>query len=477
MNAWYPRLTAHSLVIAISVLTYVLTTRAERERRPPAIAIAWVLGMLALPYLALPMYLLFGRRKLQRRKKQAAQLPPHAEHWAADLIDSFDLPAATPAAIRMHHDGGESAAALFEIMDAAEHRLDVCTYILGNDAFGHAALERLMACASRGVQVRLMIDGVGALQLPRARFQQLEQAGVATAIFSPLFARRTQGPRNLRNHRKMAVADGKAIWAGGRNLAAEYFTGTTRTPPWGDLTFDLRGDVAHAAETQFESDWVWAGGRPASQERWEMVAANLAVAASTPRRTPSPGAVLTATSASQDGIAQFLPSGPDQTEDTVHALLIDGCFHARERIVAVTPYFVPDASLETALRLAARRGVKVDLCIPAKSNHRLADFARSRSLRALAQVGVNVHLLPAMNHAKAIVFDRSLAVSGSVNLDSRSLLLNYESAVVFYSEAQIDWLAQWIEALLPKAVEFDRRPPTLARDVCEGLLLTVAYQL
>ena len=84
------------------------------------------------------------------------------------------------------------------------------------------------------------------------------------------------------------------------------------------------------------------------------------------------------------------------------------------------------------MRLAARRGVKIDLCIPAKSNHRLADFARNRALRALSQAGVSMHLLPYMNHAKAVVFDDIAGASGSVNLDSRSLLLNYECAVVFY---------------------------------------------
>ncbi len=121
-----------------------------------------------------------------------------------------------------------------------------------------------------------------------------------------------------------------------------------------------------------------------------------------------------------------LPRNPRRRrrlEDTVHALLIDACFQATHRMIAVTPYFVPDVSLETAMRLAARRGVQIDLCIPAKSNHILADFVRNRSLRALTKAGVAVHLLPYMNHAKAVVFDDSIALCGSCNLDSRSLLL------------------------------------------------------
>ena len=461
MSVWLPTVSLHSLVIVVSVLAYILTTRAQRERRPPSIAIAWVLGMIALPYLVLPMYLMFGRRKLPRKTLPRSAARSKAAHWAQALIESFGLPGSSPAAINMHPDGRDSADALFSVMSSAVSRLDICTYILGDDDFGREAMQRMIERARCGVDVRLLLDGVGAIQLPRACFKSLELGGVETAIFSSLFARRTQGPRNLRNHRKMVIADGAHLWAGGRNLAAEYFLGLAGAPAWRDLTFDLRGPVAEAAAAQFELDWVAAGGKPASADATAVAAAVIAGTASQ--------------SAASE--AQFLPSGPDQSEDTVHALLIDGCFQARDRMLAVTPYFVPDVSLETAMRLAARRGVRVDLVIPARSNHRLADFARSRALRSLSQAGVNVHLMPYMSHAKAVVFDHSLALSGSVNLDSRSLLLNYECAVVFYGRAEIDWLAQWIDAQIPETVPFDCRPPGLLRDLCEGLLLTVAYQL
>ena len=467
MNAWFPRITFHSLVIVISVLTYVLTTRAEHERRPPSIAIAWVLGMIALPYLVLPMYILFGRRKLPRRVLRWSETRALGEHWAEDLVESFGLAPSAPCSARLHRDGGESASALFAIISSAAVRVDICTYILGNDPFGREAMQCMIAQARAGVQVRLLIDGVGALQLPRSCIRQLNAAGIETAIFSPLLARKTPGPRNLRNHRKMVIADGAHLWAGGRNLAAEYFVGLNGAKPWRDLTFDIRGHVAAAAASQFEADWVAAGGRPEPRTADAAGTAAALRAADIAACQPEAGGSR----------AQFLPSGPDQAEDTVQALLIDACFHARERMLAVTPYFVPDSSLETAMRLAARRGVMIDLCIPAVSNHRLADFARNRPLRALSAAGARVHLLPYMNHGKAVVFDESLAVTGSVNLDSRSLLLNYECAVVFYGAREIDWLASWIESMIPEAHAFDYRPPSLWRDIVEGLLLTVAYQL
>jgi len=458
----------------MSLLTYVLTTRAERERRPPSIAIAWVLGLIAMPYIALPMYLLFGRRKLKRKAAPQAGICPESKHWAEHLIESFGLPAAAPALVRMHQNGIEARAALFELMSRAHEQLDICTFILGEDAFGEEATAAMMACAARGVRVRFLIDGVCAIHLPKSWFARLRDAGVQTAVFSPLLARTTPGPRNLRNHRKWAVADATILWAGGRNLAAEYFCGDDGVPPWLDLSFDLKGPVAASAAAQFEADWAAAAvARRIAARGGRAVDGQVVTGQPTagqPVHADPPGGIA-------EGRAQFLPSGPDQSEDTVYALLVDACFHATHRILAVTPYFLPDAVLEAALRLAARRGVKIDLLIPAKSNHRLADFARNRSLRGLADAGVSVHLLHTMNHAKAVVFDRSIALCGSPNLDSRSLLLNYESAVVFYGTQEIEWLARWIEHLFPDAHMFDHRAPGLWRDLCEGLLLTIAYQL
>jgi cardiolipin synthase len=452
LRGLFPKITLHSLIIVVSILTYVLTTRAERERRPPSIAIAWVLGMLALPYVVLPMYLFFGRRKLPRKIARRSAAHPHSRHWAEDLIESFGLQPSSLAKVRFHRDGRESHASLVSVLNAATQRVDICTYLVGKDPIGREMTDCLIACVRRGVRVRFLLDGVGAIQLPHAWFRRLKDAGVEIAVFSPLLARKTQGPRNLRNHRKWAIADGATLWAGGRNLAAEYFTGANGHAPWGDLSYELSGPTAGAVALQFAADWDAAGG---------------ATAPVIPFANPPPSGSRT----------QFLPSGPDQAEDTVHALLIDACFQSTERLLAVTPYFVPDAPLETAMRLAARRGVKIDLCIPAKSNHLLADFVRNRSLRALSRAGVSVHLLPAMNHAKAVVFDDTIALCGSCNLDSRSLLLNYESHVVFYDTVDIEWLAGWIQDLIPSATAFDPRAPGLLRDVCEGLLLTVAFQL
>ena len=161
----------------------------------------------------------------------------------------------------------------------------------------------------------------------------------------------------------------------------------------------------------------------------------------------------------------------------MHTLMLAACFRAEKRLLAVTPYFVPDDALLMALRLAAQRGVEITLVLPWKSNHRLADFVRGRALRTLAQAGGRILLVPRMVHAKAVIVDDSLAWCGSVNLDSRSLLINYESVVVFHGQEEIHWLAGWVSALGETGEPFVLRPIGLGRDIAEGLLLAVAFQM
>ncbi|MFL6692826.1 MAG: phospholipase D-like domain-containing protein, partial [Ramlibacter sp.] len=175
--------------------------------------------------------------------------------------------------------------------------------------------------------------------------------------------------------------------------------------------------------------------------------------------------------------AQLLPSGPDQTEDTLYQLIIDACFSARERIVAVTPYFVPDPALLMAFTLAARRGVAVDVVIPRRSNHLMADLARPAALRDLVDAGARVWLVPRMVHAKLLIADASVALAGSLNLDQRSLFLNYELMVAFYDQDAIGRFARWAEDLRDTAYCLPARRVGVLREVGEGLLRWLTFQL
>jgi len=174
---------------------------------------------------------------------------------------------------------------------------------------------------------------------------------------------------------------------------------------------------------------------------------------------------------------QLFPSRPEQTDDTIYSLLATAFFKAQGRIGVVTPYFVPDPTLLMGLTLAARRGVQVDVILPAKSNHHMADLVRPRALRDLAGAGARVSLVPHMIHAKAVVVDDTLALAGSANLDARSLFLNFELMVAFYQPADVARFAEWIERQSSGARNYVARAPGLFRDVSEGLVLWLAFQL
>lgn len=460
----------HGLLSAVGLLIYTLGSDALHQRRHPSAAVAWVMAILMLPEVGLPLYLLFGTRKLPKAQTRSPAAPVEvddavAPRWARHLTASMGL--APPAAyrdLRIHRDGEEAARALHEVIDAARERLDVCTFILGRDRFAADLVQRLGQRARDGVQVRLLVDGVGALMGGRRDFSEVRALGVQVVRFVPPFRSPLKWPlrgrTNLRNHRKLVVADGRWLWSGGRNLAGEYFVDRPGQPAWIDLSFDLRGEAAAEAAAVFETDWRFAQD---------------------PRQAalgPAGGQVAHAiTPAIQPPAAQMLPSGPDYVDDTVYTLLVTSFHRARNRIVAVTPYLVPDESLLSALALAARRGVVVDLVVPARSNHRLADIARHRPMRELARAGARLWLAPRMVHAKAVVIDEHMAMAGSVNLDSRSLFLNYELMTAFYAPGDIGRFTQWIDGLIPEAGRYEARAPNLARYAGEGLVLWLAFQL
>jgi cardiolipin synthase len=177
------------------------------------------------------------------------------------------------------------------------------------------------------------------------------------------------------------------------------------------------------------------------------------------------------------GGAQLIASGPDQADDTVYSVLVAAAYQARRRIALATPYFVPDSALLMALSLAARRGVAVDLLLPARSNHRLSDLARNRALRSLSAAGARIWLAQGMTHAKLAVFDDALALAGSVNLDSRSLFLNYELMFAFHQSADVQRFAAWFDQECAPAKSYVATPPGLVRDMAEGMLLWLAFQL
>ncbi|MCR5864364.1 phospholipase D-like domain-containing protein [Aquincola sp. J276] len=261
-------LSLHGLVTVIALLIYVITAHVLGQRRQPAAAVAWVLFILLVPYLALPGFLIFGSRKRTRPVRLAGAHPVgEATSWAERTALALRQPAAAPYAdLAIHADGAAARGALWEVIDQARHSIDLCTFIIGRDAFGQAVVERLAARARAGVTVRLMLDGLGALMGGRPELEVLKAAGGHSVQFVPPLHSPLKGRTNLRNHRKLLVADAglptQRLWCGGRNLASEYFDGEPGRPAWHDLSFDLRGPFVQQASALFRHDWRFAGGRP-----------------------------------------------------------------------------------------------------------------------------------------------------------------------------------------------------------------------
>ena len=460
-NATY-WLTVHGLVTVLAVLLYVITSRLLQQRRHPSAAIAWVLFILLMPYVALPVFWTFGSRKQARPRAktlpEASTLTAH-HPWPARTAIALGQPEPAPyAALHVHADGSAALAALWQVIDGASHTLDVCTYILGNDSLGAMVVQRLAAKARAGVRVRLLLDGLGRWIGGRPDLKPLAAAGVALTLFVPPLHSPLKGRTNLRNHRKLLVADaaheGRRLWCGGRNLASEYFEGSADAAAWRDLSFDLRGALVLQAGALFEHDWAFANGRRVT--------------------LPPPAAALPEPGAA---VGQLVASGPDQVDDTVHALLITAAYRAGRRMRLATPYFVPDAAVLTALCLAARRGVEVDLLLPARSNHRMSDQARRRALRSFSDAGGRIWFTPHMLHAKLVVIDDVVAYTGSTNLDGRSLFLNYELMFAFQEVSAIAAFEHWFDQERSLATRHLPAPAGLWSDLAEGMVLWLGFQL
>jgi cardiolipin synthase len=453
----------------LGLTVYAITSHTLKQRRHPSAAIAWVIALVLMPYITMPLYLIFGSRKIVAASRRSVSTPSqpgpvpdtcNPAFRSEQLAAALGLPAAASfEQLTIHQDGGQALQALRSMISSATKTLAVCTFLLGRDVLGDEITTLLVQRAGQGVRIRLLIDGIGFYIGGHPNLKRLTGAGVQVALFVSPFRSPLRGRTNLRNHRKLVIVDGTWMWTGGRNLAAEYFEGDPNSlrkkRAWIDLSFDLRGALAQQADQRFEQDWMFA------------------TKGVTPKRPRPSTPALTAGASS----ARLIASGPDQADDTIYTLLVSACFTAHSRILAATPYFVPDATLLMALTLAARRGIAVDLMLPRRSNHRLADIARHAALRELAAAGARIWLAPGMIHAKAVLIDDDLALVGSANLDERSLFLNYELMVAFYEPAVVQSFAQWIALQQTSAAHYRPHPPGLAREFVEGLVRWVAFQL
>lgn len=466
----------HSAVVLAALLVYAISTHTSGQRRNPSAAIAWVVVITLLPYIGLPLYLLLGTRKFvhpARHRLQPLSAPAQTtglQGCAIATLEGMGLAApVTNRHVRFHRDGHAAWDEFVALVNSAQTQLDICIFMLGNDALGERVVGLLEERAAAGVKTRLLLDAFGSWHTPAVHVRRLRAAGIHVLRFMPLLHNPLKSQINLRNHRKFVIADQQLVWTGGRNLALEYFNGSAEQPPWIDLSFTVEGPLAAQMYALFESHWRYSLGVPQPDHAPVAGPASMAAAPMRPNASaPAPP---------QLHCTQLVPSGPDQAEDTFYGLLLTALYRAQQRVLAVTPYFVPDDSLLKALCLAAQRGVQVELVVPARSNHRLADIARARALRDLVASGAVVRLAPGMVHAKAVVVDDAIALCGSLNLDARSLFLNFEVMVAFYDSQDITAVTQWIDGNFHHLPPHHPSPASLLRDIAEGLVRWLGFQI
>ncbi len=421
------------------VLAIVLIVRLLQEHHNPGSTLAWLMAIAFIPYIGVPLYLVFGGRKLRKVQAQAKHLSmgvPLPLQLKTDrpmekmLLASGAMPSSLGNEVSMLDNGEATYQAIMQIIAEAKKSVYVTTFILTKDKVGEAIVDLLATKAREGVRVCLLLDALGCLRA-RGRFvAPIRKAGGQVGIFMPILPIYRKWSANLRNHRKMILVDGEQAIVGGMNLASEYLGPTYDPKRWVDFALLLKGPVYQDLEKIFASDWSYATGKELPLISKDRLPDNHAH------------------SASDRGQLQVVSGGPDVARDAIYEALIFSILRAKQRIWVVTPYFVPDLMLFRALLLQARMGHDVQLVVPARSNHRVTDLARGYYLRELEKEGVKIHAYhPRMLHSKLMLIDDSLATVGSANFDMRSHYYNYEISVFMHSPHEINAIEAHINVL------------------------------
>ncbi|MHC4988748.1 MAG: cardiolipin synthase [Planctomycetota bacterium] len=445
------------------LLGFVLIAHILLQKRPPSGTIAWLLIILFLPYLGVPLYLIFGGRKMQRHMNRKGrldlasdkQIPEEQASVFDRVLRTYNLVGAESGhTVQFCRTGAETFQAMEAALQSASRSIYISTFIYHPDEVGRRILDILVEKARAGVDIRLMMDGVGSLHTRSRFFKPLVAAGGRIAFFLPVLHRPFRGRTNLRNHRKITIVDNRTVVAGGANIGIESMNMQDRPAQWKDIAFVIQGPAVQHWLNIFAHDWEFAAKETLADEQLKM-----------PHDwDAAPG----------EAVVQVVPSGPDVAGDALHDTLLSMIYAAKKRFWAVTPYFVPDEALSQALMLAARRDVDVRIILPVRSNHIPPDIVRGIPLRQIQDAGgLVMFYAPKMMHAKVVLMDDDVAVLGSANMDIRSLLLNYEAAMFVYSAEEIVAVQAYIEDLMAQCV-CGIAPASLVRQLAESIVRLVS---
>jgi len=446
----------HLLTILGFLLAVFLIARLMSEKRQPGNTLAWLLGIVLIPYVGVPLYLLIGGRKLRRlaaRKSRLAPTPPAGSAVASAVATGATAQAVARAAgvppvggnaVRLLTNGEEAYAELERRILAARDTIHLMTFILGRDDTGRRIVELLAQRAREGVRVRLLLDAVGCFLSSRGFTDPIRAAGGEVHRFMPVLPFQSRGSANLRNHRKIAVFDRQTAILGGHNLASEYMGPAPLKRCWRDLGAVIEGPAVELLNSIFVADWCYASGRSPDSVRGGRGA---------------PAQVQPGT-----GELQVVVSGPDVAGEPLYEGILTFIQEAERRVWIITPYFIPDEVLFRSLLIKAHTGREVKLIVPARSNHRIADFARRYYLRELQKAGAEILCYrPGMMHAKAMIVDDRVGLLGSANFDLRSLFVNFEVGLFVYTEPEVAALRAWAQELVDASAAMPAERPARRR--------------
>jgi cardiolipin synthase len=449
-------------IITIAQLVYVvgLAVWILFEKRSPLATIAWILALIALPYVGFIVFFFLGPRRLVRKRlkhKRArgaiaatsplgasepprAQYDPRVEQLVHLVTRTGEPPPSQCDSVRIFHDALESYDALEEAIAAARHHVHICYYIFDHRRSGLRFREALIKKAKAGVIVRLLVDDVGSASLNRRFIKPMRDAGIMFAHFNEVAFSRIRSRVDFRNHRKIVVCDGTVGFTGGVNISDDYLPPIGgRKPaadrirdarknrkghadPWRDTHVMIAGDAVRWLQLTFLDDWYYATGFAARDKEYF------------PPQTRR-----------GQHLVQVVASGPDRDVEPIQKLYFAAIATARERVYVTTPYFVPDDAILTAFTTAALRGVDVRVLVPRRSDSLLVTAAARSYYDALLSAGVRVYeYQPTMIHSKTLVVDDFFAAVGTANMDNRSFRLNFEvSAILYGSEHAESMCAQF----------------------------------
>lgn len=434
------------------------------NKRDVRAAISWTGVIWLVPVIGSVLYAMLGlnriRRRaaeLQRARRRMALSTPHGTAIArvgteASVPSVFEpmarlgetmsgRPLLTGNRITPLHNGDEVYPAMLAAIDTARSSIALSSYIFGDDAAGRPIIEALGRAAARGVEVRVLVDGVGARYTWPPVVQALRKLGVRAALFLPRVRDAGLGFFNLRTHRKVLTVDGRVAFCGGINIQARNIHRDNPPRMVRDLHFQLEGPVVGQLQEVFVEDWAFATRELLDGPQWF------------PTLVPA-----------GETTARAFTDGPDGDLEILRTVLLGALGSARESVRIVTPYFLPDQGLISALTVAAMRGVRVDIVLPAKVNIPLVQWAATAQLWQVLRPGCRVHLTPLpFDHTKLMVVDRSWVLFGSSNWDPRSLRLNFELDVECYDRKLAERLDEEVRMKIAGATELtlqqvDSRP-------------------